>query len=73
MEIISMGNAEYEWKKKNTVLFSTRLFKTTDADIITELDKHSNRGAFVKRAIRYYIANGCPDEEKKEDNATESD
>lgn len=73
MEINSMGNAEYEWKKKNTVLFSTRLFKTTDADIITELDKHSNRGAFVKRAIRYYIANGCPEMEKDKTDEIKSD
>ena len=52
--------SDYNWKKQNTVFFGMRLFKTTDADIVTVLDKQKNKQGFVKAALRYYIANGCP-------------
>ena len=56
-----------EWKKENTVFFGLRLFKTTDADILEEMANHTNKQSFLKKAIRYYIANGCPEPEKKEE------
>ena len=51
------------WKKINTVAFTLRLFKTTDADILPYLETE-NKPGFIKDAIRYYIANGCPEVEK---------
>lgn len=62
-----MATASSEWKKKNTVFIGLRLFKTTDADIIAYTDKEPNKGAFVKKALRYYIANGCPEAMGKEE------
>lgn len=50
-----------KWKKANTVHFGFRLFKTTDADILPYLDNTKNKQGFIKAALRYYIANGCPD------------
>lgn len=46
-----------EWKKQNTVIFSLRLQKTTDADIIAWLDKCGNtKAGEIKRLVRLAIA-----------------
>ena len=45
------------WKKENTVIFSVRLFKSTDADIIEEMSKHESKASFLKMCAREYIAN----------------
>ena len=68
-----MPTAESEWKKKNTVFIGLRLFKTTDADIIEYTDKQTNKGRFVKKALRYYIANGCPEQETKNEEEGEQE
>ena len=59
--------SDYNWKKKNMVGFTFSLFKTTDGDIIEVLTKQRSRREFIKNALRYYIANGCPVPEAKEE------
>lgn len=62
-----------QWEKENAMRFSVKFLKSTDADIIAYLNTVESKQGAIKAALRYYIANGCPDEEKKEDNGTESD
>lgn len=38
--------------------FSLKLNDKTDADIIEVLDKHHSKQAFIKEAVRFYIAQG---------------
>lgn len=38
--------------------FSLKLNDKTDADIIEVLDKEHSKQAFIKQAIRFYIAQG---------------
>ena len=40
-----------EWQKENTVIFSIRLFKTTDADILAALDG-KQKATEIKRLVR---------------------
>jgi hypothetical protein len=46
-----------EWKKENTVIFSLRLQKSTDEDIISWLAKSGNtKAGEIKRLVRIAIA-----------------
>lgn len=58
--------SDYKWKKENTVFVSMNLNKNTDADIISAM-VGKNKQAFFKNAIRYYIANGCPEPAKEKE------
>ena len=48
-----------EWKKKNSVAFSLRLFRGTDGDIIEFLDNEGKKGkskaTVIKQALREKI------------------
>ena len=61
-------NYKYQQKydAENVVRKTFKLFKKNDADIIEALDNATNKMAFVRAAIRYYIANGCPEITKDE-------
>ena len=52
------------WRKDHTTRVYIRLNNNTDADILSELEKQISKQGFVKDAIRYYIANGCPSVKK---------
>ena len=49
-----------EWKKKNSIAFSLRLFRGTDGDIIEFLDLQGKQGrskaAVIKEALREKMA-----------------
>ena len=56
------SDAKAEWEKTNTYLFSTRLQRTTDADIIEKLEAADSRQGELKRLVRLGIAyeqQGC--------------
>lgn len=61
---------KYESQKKydseNVVRRTFKLYKKKDSDILEALDSTPNKMSFIRSAIRYYIANGCPEAEKKE-------
>lgn len=44
------------WKKKNTIIFSVRLQKATDADLIAYLEGKESRQGEIKRLMRLAIA-----------------
>ena len=50
------SEAKAEWEKANTYLFSTRLQRTTDADIIEKLEAAESRQGELKRLVRLGIA-----------------
>ena len=50
------SDAKAEWEKANTYLFSVRLQRTTDADIIEKLEAAESRQGEVKRLVRLGIA-----------------
>ena len=50
------SDAKAEWEKANTYLFSTRLQRTTDADIIEKLEAAESRQGELKRLVRLGIA-----------------
>lgn len=64
MEMATKNETNNEWKKRNTLLINARLFNSTDADIIEVVRSSANKGKLIKDALRYYIANGCPEVEK---------
>lgn len=61
-----------KWDNNNTVRVGLKLTRSTDADIIDVLDKQPSKQGFIKKSIRHYIAEGCPETEKT-DNGDESD
>ena len=50
------SNAKRRWDSENVIIFSTKLFKRTDADIIefvnSKLAQGMPRGTLVKAALR---------------------
>lgn len=66
-EMATKNEKNNEWKKKNTIVVGLRLFRTTDADIVKYVEHAPNRGKFVKQALRYYVAAGCPEVDKQTD------
>ena len=48
------SNAHREWMKENTVVFSIRLQKKTDADILNFL-QGQQRQTVIKAALREYM------------------
>lgn len=50
------SDAKAEWEKANTYLFSVRLQRSTDADIIEKLEAAESRQGEVKRLVRLGIA-----------------
>lgn len=67
---------KYESSKKyeeaNVVRKAFKLYKKSDADVIKAIDDAPAKAEFLRNAIRYYIANGCPDVERPV-NATDED
>lgn len=59
--VSSMTEAERIYKKKNSIMFSFRLQKSTDADIIEFLEGKTKQ-AVIKKALREYIANHGKDD-----------
>ena len=55
-----------KWEKEFATRLSIKLMNSTDADIIAFLDTVESKQGVIKAALRYYIANGCPEPEKKE-------
>ena len=55
-ELVKMADtaAHKAWMKENTLLFSVRLQKSTDSDIIEYLEG-KNRGTEIKKALRLLI------------------
>ena len=53
---------QYEQQKRydaeNTVRTNIKFNKTTDADILDALNRAPSKQGFIKKAIRFYIANG---------------
>lgn len=49
-----------KWDSVNARRFGLKFMKSTDAELIQILDSQKNKQAFIKKAIRYYYANGCP-------------
>ena len=46
-----------EWKMQNTIIFSMRLQKSTDADLLAWLNEHGeSRQGEIKRLMRIAIA-----------------
>lgn len=45
-----------KYDRNNTVRYSLKLNKKTDADIIAAFDKQASKQAFVKKAIRELLA-----------------
>jgi hypothetical protein len=45
-----------KYDRNNTVRYSLKLNKKTDADIIAAFDKQTSKQAFVKKAIRELLA-----------------
>lgn len=54
-----------QWDAEHTWRFTVKYNKNTDADIIEAIQSAPNKFGFVKAAIRYYIASGCPAPQKK--------
>lgn len=50
------SNAKRRWDSENVIIFSTKLFKRTDADIVefvrSKMEQGIPRGALVKTALR---------------------
>lgn len=44
--------ADEEWKKKNTVCYSLRLNRNTDADVIERINKQPSMQGYIKRLVR---------------------
>ena len=55
------SEAKRKWIKENTIIFSVKLMKRTEQDIIEYLEKMADqgvaRGTVFKLAIREYMAN----------------
>lgn len=51
MEKQTKNETNNNWKKANTIMYSLRLYKTTDADIIKALEGKP-KGTEIKRLIR---------------------
>lgn len=49
-----------QWVRENTVRIRARLNFKTDADLVTIMEHTDNKQGMIKDALRYYIANGCP-------------
>jgi len=62
---MSESEAKRKWIKENTIIFSIKLMKRTEEDIINFLDRKGEegipRGTIFKAAIREYMKNH-PDE-----------
>ena len=56
-----MSEAKRKWEEKNTIVFSIKLMRRTEADIIDYLDKQLakgiGKGTVLKAALREYMAN----------------
>jgi hypothetical protein len=63
-EVARMGETETRkaWLKENTVRFSMKLQKSTDADILQYLEGKNVQGE-IKRGLRLLIANNKKTEE----------
>lgn len=64
---------KYESSKKyeeaNVVRKAFKLYKKSDADVIKAIDDAPAKAEFLRNAIRYYIAAGCPEVDKQTDEA----
>ncbi len=55
------SEAKKKWMEKNTIVFSIKLMRRTEADIIEYLDanlaKGVGKGTIIKAALREYMEN----------------
>ena len=55
------SEAKKKWMEKNTIVFSVKLMRRTEADIIEYLDanlaKGVGKGTVIKAALREYMEN----------------
>lgn len=55
------SEAKKKWMEKNTIVFSIKLMRRTEADIIEYLDanlaKGIGKGTIIKAALREYMEN----------------
>lgn len=58
------------WIKEHLMRVHVKFNLSTEQDIVTALSECDNRQGFIKEAIRYYLANGCPDSECISESAT---
>lgn len=58
---MSDSEAKKKWMEKNTIVFSIKLMRRTEADIIEYLDanlaKGIGKGTIIKAALREYMEN----------------
>lgn len=59
-------DASKKYEDKNVVRKTFKLYKKSDADIIEAIESASEKAEFLRNAIRFYVANGCPVPEVKE-------
>lgn len=63
MEDIKKRNARNRaWDAKNTKLIGLRFMLKSDADILEALEKADKKADFVRKAIRFYLANNKEEE-----------
>ena len=55
------SEAKKKWDKENSIIFSVKLMRRTEADIVNFLDaslkRGVSRGTIIKKALREYMAN----------------
>lgn len=56
MTMAKESDSHKRWAKENTIVFSTRLQKSTDADILAFLEGKAKQ-TIVKAALREYMEN----------------
>lgn len=58
---MSESEAQKRWMKENSMIFSVRIMRRTEADIVDFLEKKADqgisKGTVIKLALREYIKN----------------
>ncbi len=49
-----------QWVRENTMRLSIKINRKKEADLVSALEQSNNMQGFIKNALRYYIAHGCP-------------
>ena len=49
-----------KWIRENTITVRAKFNINTEQDLVVALTGCDNKQGFIKEAVRYYIANGCP-------------
>lgn len=60
------SEAKKKWMSENSIVFSVKFMRTTEADMIEYMEKHMKngvaKGTLIKKALREYMTNH-PEEE----------